>query len=336
MAKVKTAKPSEAITGTLMQRLREKHKCLIPLGEIDLNVRKVPTGIWTLDETLNGGIPVAKITEIHGAGGAGKTSLACLIGAAFQKAYPNKGVIYIDTESALDDNLAMTIYGLDRTRTLLVRPDADFAAEELMDTLLGGAFDPECSLVILDSVAGLVTHAENDRTAGEVLVAPIATLLGRTLKKLNQRPDPDAATILLLNQQRHAIGNAGITCPGGSAVEFYPSLRLRLRKGDPVKDGDQEIGFTCRATVTKARYSRQRVVTGWSVIYGEEGISTLRAIITVALQQKLIKQAGSWFSIEGLEGAKWQGMEKMLDAIRADESLLSFVRDNLRVEYTTE
>ena len=77
-------------------RLLEKHPGIMRLGEVDLRVRKVPTGIWTLDETLSGGIPMGRITEIHGSGGAGKTSLACLIAASMQKAYPDKVVLYID------------------------------------------------------------------------------------------------------------------------------------------------------------------------------------------------------------------------------------------------
>ena len=337
MAKVKTpAAPAPESSFSLIKQLMDKHKCLMPMGSVDLNVRKVPTGIWTLDETLSGGIPLAKITEIHGSGGAGKTSLACLIGASFQRAYPEKIVVYIDTESALDEHLAMTIYGLNPKRTVLARPDANFTAEKLMDALLDAAHDSNVSLVILDSVAGMVTAAEGVRDSGEVLVAPLASLLGRTLKKLNNRPDPEAATVLLLNQQRHGIGpNAGITCPGGSAVEFYPSLRIRLKRGDYVKAGEQEIGFTCRATVTKARYSRNRVVTGWSVIYGDEGISTLRAIVTVATEQGLVVKNGAWFNIVGVD-RKWHGMENMLEALRTDDSLFSFLRDNLQVQYTTE
>jgi recombination protein RecA len=173
------------------------------------------------------------------------------------------------------------------------------------------------------------------RQGKDVMVAPVATLLGRTIKKLSSRQDPEAAAVLLLNQMRYAIGNTGITTPGGSAVEFYPSLRLRLRRGDPVKHSEEEIGFTCRCQVMKARYSRNHLVTGWSVIYGEEGISTLRSIVTVAMDQGLIVQKGAWFSITGLD-MKWQGMEKLLEALRSDASTHKFVVDNLRPVFAPE
>jgi len=330
-------KPDEGSgSAALISKLLADHKCMIRLGETDLNVRKVPTGIYTLDSALQGGTPMAKITEIHGAAGCGKTSLACLIAASIQKEYPDRYAVYIDAESALDEMLAMQIYGLDPERTLIVRPDIDITAETLMDVLVDSAMNPAVCVVVLDSVAGLVTEGEMKKSAGEVTMAPLATLLGRTIKKLSSRQDPEAAAILLLNQVRHAMQTGAITTPGGSPVEFYPSLRLRLRKGDPVKAGTEEIGFTCRCQVVKARYSRNRLVTGWAIIYGEEGISTLRAIITVAMEQGLIKQSGSWFNITGMEGKKWQGMENMLDAIKLDEELFQFLKDNLQNQYITE
>jgi recombination protein RecA len=339
MAAAKPKKGAAALEGggnaSLIAALIEKHGALVKIGESDLSVRKVATGIWTLDETLSGGIPMAKITEIHGAAGAGKTSLACKIGASMQAHYPERYVVYIDAESALDERLAMEIYGLDPERTLIVRPDIEVTAEKLMDILVDSAMNPGVCTVVLDSVAGLVTEGEMKRQGKDVMVAPVATLLGRTIKKLSSRQDPEAAAVLLLNQMRYAIGNTGITTPGGSAVEFYPSLRLRLRRGDPVKQSEEEIGFICRCQVMKARYSPNRLVTGWSVIYGEEGISTLRSIVTVAMDQGLIVQKGAWFSITGLD-LKWQGMEKLLEALRSDASTHKFVVDNLRPMFAPE
>ena len=334
MAKAKKIVEGGEGVSPALTRLLEKHPGIMALGEVDLNVRKVATGIWTLDQTLNGGIPMARITEIHGSGGAGKTSLACMIGAAMQKAYPERYVLYIDAESALDEILGIEIYGLDPKRTVILRPDMVYTAEKLMDALVDASLCPDFCCVILDSVAGLVTANEWARDAAEILVAPIATLLGRTIKKLSARQDPEAAAVILLNQQRHAIGNAGITTPGGSAMEFYPSLRLRLRRADPIKEGEQEIGFSCRCQVVKARYSRNRLVTSWAIIYGDEGISTLRAIVTVAMSQGLIKQSGSWFQLLGTD-MKWQGMSKMIEALRADVTLFDFVKDNLKIEYTS-
>lgn len=331
-------KEEEGSTSSTISRILEKHKGILSLGEIDLKVVKVPTGIWTLDETLMGGIPMSKITEIHGGGGAGKTSLACLIGAAMQRAYPTKHVLYIDAESALDDFLAMEVYGLDPERTLIFRPDLDNTAEKLLEALLDCAMSPDFSCVILDSVAGLVTGGEMKLKPGESgSYAPLASLLGAQIKKLSSRQDPEAAAVLLLNQQRKDM-QGFITTPGGSSVEFYPSLRLRLKRGEPVKEtkDSPEVGFTCRCQVTKARYSRNRLITGWAVIYGEEGISTLRSIVTVAMEQGLIVQNASWFSIKGMEGKKWQGMTKMLDALRDDQELLDFVKDNLQTVYATE
>ena len=318
-----------------LKRIFAKHPAIMRIGEVDMRVRKIPTSIYTLDDALGGGLPMGKVIEIHGGSGAGKTSLACLSAAQIQKAYPTKRVCYLDVESALDEVLAIEIYGLDPLRTDLVRPSIDTTAEEIVDILVDCALSDEYCCVVLDSVAGLTTDNEMKNSAGQIIMAPIATLLGRNIKKLSSRPNPESAAVLLMNQQRHALGQGGITTPGGSAVEFYPSLRLRLRKSDPVKNGDEEIGFVCRCQVVKARHSRNRLITSWAVIYGQEGISTLRAIVTVAMSQELIKQNGSWFSITGRD-EKWQGMERMLAALRENDELVSFLKDNLVVQSATE
>lgn len=330
------SKPEAEASPTNIDRILSRHPGIMQLGKIDLNVVKVPVGIWTLDDKI-GGIPMAKVTEIHGGAGAGKTSLACKIGAAMQRKYPNRSVLYIDAESALDEVLAVRIYGLDAARTWILRPDIEITAEKLVDALLDCAMSPEFSCVILDSVAGLVTEAEMKLRPGETgTYAPIATLLGQNLKKLNSRPDPEAAAVILLNQQRKNMQGI-ITTPGGSAVEFYPSLRLRLRRAEPIRDSKDgpELGFTCNCMVTKARYSINRLITSWAIIYGEEGISTTRAVVTVALEQGLLVQNGSWFSVKGDETKKWQGMPKTLDAISSDPELLDFLKDNLITQYAS-
>lgn len=307
---------------------------LLPIGELDLSVKKIPTNIFTLDAALMGGIPMNKLIEIAGDSGTGKTSLALHICKQLQKAYPDKAVAYLDAESAVDDVMALNIYGLDRNRTFIARPDQNVSAEDLVDIMVDAAFDPAFCAVVLDSVAGLVTEEEMSKQASDISISPVAKLLGRNIKKMNSRQNPDGAAVLLLNQNRRTIGPAlagggKIITTGGQALEFYPSLRLRLRRIASVQDTKDgpEVGFITRCLTVKARHSHNHVTCDWSVIYGSEGISTIRAVVTMALDQGIIKQSGSWFQV--LDKEKCQGLPKMIELLRDNPELLEAVQNSI-------
>lgn len=314
--------------------LNKYEDSLLALGTVDISVRKTSTGIATLDYALMGGTPMNKIIEISSLdAGAGKTSLALKMCAELQRAYPTKIVVYADSESALDDVLAYKIYGLDKARTFVVRPDQNIGAEVMVDIVIDAAMNPGVCAVVLDSVTGLVTEKEMKNEGSDLAVSPVAQLLGQRIKKLNSRQDPNGAPVIFVNQSRRTIGpqqqgGGKIVTSGGKALEFYPSLRMRLARIESIKESKDgpEIGFEVQCLVTKARHSNRNATCTWSVIYGPEGISSARAVAMMALQQGIITRSGSWYNFND---RKWQGLNAVLETFNSEPEFMRLISDSI-------
>src|SRR5476651_11276 len=122
----------------------------------------VPTGSLGLDLALGiGGLPRGRIIEIFGPESSGKTTLALHVIAEAQK---NGGTAaFIDVEHALDPAYAQNL-GIDLDNLLVSQPDAGEQALDIAEMLVrSNAVD----VVVLDSVAALVTKAELEGDMGD-------------------------------------------------------------------------------------------------------------------------------------------------------------------------
>ena len=111
---------------------------------------RLPTGLAVLDQTLGGGLPRGRITELAGPRSTGRTGLACAIAARATAAGETIG--WIDPDDALDPEAA-TAAGIALERTLWVRPRDTSDAFRATEVVLGaGGF----GLVVLDVDRGRV------------------------------------------------------------------------------------------------------------------------------------------------------------------------------------
>ena len=154
---------------------------IMRLGEnTNMNVTAVSTGSLSLDLALGvGGVPRGRIIEIYGPEASGKTTLALHIVSEVQKT--GGTAAYIDVENALDPQYAGAI-GVDVDELLVSQPESGEAALGILDALVrSGAVD----VVVVDSVAALVTQQEIDGDIGDAQVAGQARLMSQALRKLS-------------------------------------------------------------------------------------------------------------------------------------------------------
>lgn len=284
-----------------------------------VNVDVISTGALTLDHALGvGGIPRGRITEIYGHEASGKTTLTLHIIAEAQKA--GGYAAFIDAEHALDPTYASAL-GVDIDNLYISQPNSGEEALEILEKVVSStAFD----IVVVDSVAALVSRAELAGDIGDAHIALQARLMSHALRKLTAIISNTNTAVIFINQLRQNIATTGYgagpteTTTGGKALKFYSSVRLDIRRTEWIKKGDETIGHKVKIKVVKNKLSAPFKVVNLEIIFGH-GISTEGLLIDLAMEAKIITRSGAWFYYNGEQIA--QGKEKVREILASDTKM---------------
>ena len=292
-----------------------------------LNVEAISTGSITLDYALGiGGVPKGRIIEIFGPESSGKTTVALHVVAEAQK----KGgtAVFIDVEHALDPVYARAL-GVNTDDLLVSQPDTGEQALEICEALVrSGAID----VVVIDSVAAMVTKSEIDGEMGDSHVGVQARLMSQALRKLTGAISKSNCVAIFINQLREKIGvmyGNPETTPGGRALKFYSSVRIDVRRVEGIKQGGEIIGNRTKAKIVKNKVAPPFKEAQFDILYGQ-GISRDGELLDLAVEMGIVQKSGSWFSYN--EQRLGQGRDNIREYIRNNPEFAEELEKLVRAE----
>lgn len=307
--------PKQAKLNALTQALNNIEKdygkgAIMKLGDdVIEKVDVIPTGSIGLNYALGvGGFPRGRIIEIYGPESSGKTTLALHAIAEAQKAGGIAAMI--DAEHAFDRFYAEKL-GVDVTNLLISQPDNGEQALEIAEQLIrSSAID----ILVVDSVAALTPKSEIEGDMGDRNVGLQARLMSQAMRKLTGTIARTNTVCIFINQLREKIGvmfGPSETTTGGNALKFYASVRVDIRPGSPIKDGDTVLGKHAKVKIVKNKVAPPFKRCEFDIMFGE-GISRSSEIVDLGVEYDIIQKSGSWFSYNGQKLAQGREAVKLL------------------------
>ena len=325
------AEGKEKALATAMAQIEKQYGkgAVMRLGEnIAMSVEHISTGSLGLNLALGiGGIPKGRIVEIYGPESSGKTTVALHCVAEAQKA--GGTAAFIDVEHALDPIYAAKL-GVDIDSLLVSQPDSGEQALEITEALVrSGAID----IVVIDSVAALVTKAEIEGEMGEAHVGQLARLMSQALRKLTSALSKSNCAAIFINQLREKIGvlyGNPETTTGGRALKFYSSVRIDVRRAEPLKENNEIVGNRTRAKVVKNKVAPPFREAEFDILYGK-GISHEGEIVDTGVRLEVLKRSGAWFYYG--ETRLGQGRDNVKQLFAENKELAAEVEQKIMERY---
>ena len=292
--------------------------------EVDVS----PTGNLLIDRALGvGGFARGRIVEIYGPESSGKTTLTL---TAIAQAQKSGGLAaFIDVEHALDPQYAARL-GVNLDDLLVSQPSSGEEALQICEALVrSNAID----VIVVDSVAALVTKQELEGEIGDSTVGAQARLMSAALRKLTSFISKARTVCIFTNQIREKIGvmfGNPETTPGGRALKFYASVRVDIRRIGQIKGSDGVIaGNRTKIKVVKNKVAPPFTECEFDIMYNE-GISSVGSLLDLATEYDIIQKRGSWISYNGSQIA--QGRDAAKEALKSNPELYAEIEEQVKAK----
>ena len=325
-----------------------KDENLAIISNIKPTYKRLPTNAFGLDYILGGGPALGRIIELSGVEHSGKTTAACVIVAAYQRAFPNKTCIYIDAEHSLDLKFQAKMTGLDLEKLLYVSPNG-LTGEQVCDMIIEYEKADDIGAIVLDSLPALLPEAvlKDDLTKDAGMRGTMAKVYHKFFPEINDLVSQKENMFICINQVRDAGKTfTGIQLykePGGSAPSYYSSYILRFGKrkftlGDDMdacgaKNGEGADGFRLSYKVLKNKCGSCNRGGGYMTFRYATGFDWINDLLEIALTFGFIKRLNNiTYSLVDLFTGEVYKDEEGEDLTGKKAYLIDYIKTNIKFQ----
>ncbi len=284
-------------------------------ADVQPRYKHIPTGIFTLDMALLGGIPQSQVSLLYGREASGKSTLAYRIMGQAQAKFPDQAAVLVDVEGTYDDTWAKR-HGIVSDRLFVVQP---ITGEQALDATERMVRSLDTAIVVVDSLAALLPYKEAEGSVEDQQPGMQARMIGKFVRKitsamLEERKRGHLPTILLLNQWRYKIGvfrGDPRVLPGGQAQHYAASCKIEILNKEhlgrdqndfeTVDHNQHSFKIAKNKMGVAIRNGEFTMVRNPANPMGQGFIDDGRTVATWAKKLGLVTGAGSHWKIDGVD-----------------------------------
>lgn len=291
---------------------------VVNLGGEKMQVESQPTGSIALDLALGiGGLPKGRIIELYGPESGGKTTISLLAAAEVQK----RGgvVLFLDAENAFSPQWAAKLgVDVDPYKFPIIQNNS---AEKVFDLLEKAVDSKKFDMIIVDSVTSLSPNQEIEGSMEDQTIGLQARIISKGLRKIVGKVGSSKTIVIFINQLREKVGimfGNPETTPGGRALKFYASVRMRVSKSgkEILDDAKNKTGHEINVRIEKNKVAppyREAILT---LLY-DRGIDRIGEVFNVATSKGIITRSGPTYTFGN---KSWRGQEAVKAEIRSNSA----------------
>lgn len=297
----------------------------------------ISTGSTLLDYAISnrrdGGVPTGKLTEIAGGEASGKSLLCAHLIANVQKV---GGIaVYIDTENAANPEFMQQL-GVDLTKLVYLQTGTIEKTFETIEKVIisSRTSNDDCPILIMwDGIAATPPQSEIEGDYDpNSRIGVMAKALAKGLRKLTQTVGKERVTLVVTNQLKERPGVSygdPFYTPGGKAIPYHASVRIRLTSSTKLKDADGNIyAIKTKAKCIKTRLGPPHRKCEFDIHF-DCGVDDVFSWFSFLHEQKLIEKRAGWCYID-VNGKEVQFREKdWRKKVNEEPAFKSFILDKL-------
>lgn len=299
-------------------------------------VERIPLSSPRVCYLTYGGLPAIGLTELSGPENAGKSLLALDAVANAQRKWPDRDTVWFDIETTFDSRWA-ALQGVDIRKLKYVCPEEEYAEDifQMIVDLLENP-DTDISVIVIDSVAALISKQEYEKQMDEATMGGIAKPLTRFCNRVAPLLRKKRCSLVVINQVREDMNSmyGNEVTPGGRGLKHTAVMRLQIRKSDNIdangsiisSQAENPAGHLVKVKLLKTKVSRPDRKLAFFTLRYLTGIDAVADMIDTGVKIEMFRQAGAWYYIPDENGEEkgFQGKAKLRAYLESDPEIFQF------------